>query len=82
MPTLHNPTGQDIYCTAIEDVVAAGRSVEITDEQAARVNVETGVWRVTATRIVESSVAPASRTTGKRGSKQAEVSTAPAMEKR
>ena len=82
MPTLHNPTGQDIYCTAIEDVVAAGRSVEITDEQAARVNVETGVWRLTSTKAAEPTTAPASRATGKRGGKQAEVSKAPAMEKR
>lgn len=73
MPTLHNPTDQDLDCPLISEVVPAGESVEITDEQAAQVNTVSGVWRVSA---------PPVRETVKRGSKRAEVTSAPAMETR
>lgn len=73
MPTLHNPTSQDLYSHVIGDLVPAGGSVEITDEQAARVNTATGIWQVTA---------PAARVVGKRGGKVVEQSAAPRMEKR
>ena len=73
MPTLHNPTAQDLYSHAIGDLVPAGGSVEITDEQAERVNTASGIWRVTA---------PAARVVGKRGGKSVEQSGAPRMEKR
>ena len=81
MPTLHNPTDQDVYSHAIGEIVPAGGSVEIDDEQAARVNTVSGVWRVTAAAKADAP-ATASRTSGKRGGKRAEVSAAPAMETR
>lgn len=73
MPTLHNPTAQDLHCNVTGEIVPAGGSVEISDEQAERVNTATGIWTVTRA---------ASRETVKRGSKRAEINTAPPMETR
>lgn len=73
MPELHNPTSQDLYSEVVADIVAAGESREISDEQAARVNTASGVWRIHA---------PAVREQVKRGAKRAEIDTAPVMEKR
>lgn len=73
MPTLHNPTSQDLYSSVLGEMVPAGEAVDITDEQAERVNTASGIWRVTA---------PAARVVGKRGGKSVEQSAAPRMEKR
>lgn len=73
MPELTNPTDQDLYCDALAEIVPAGESVEVSDEQAARINTACGVWRVSA---------PPVRETVKRGGKRAEVTSAPAMETR
>ena len=73
MPTLHNPTSQDLYSHVTGDLVPAGGSVEITDEQAEQINTATGIWRVSA---------PAARVVGKRGTRPVEQSGAPRMEKR
>ena len=73
MPTLHNPTDQDLWCVPLHQIVRAHASVELTDEQAAQINTVTGIWHVTAA---------ATRATVKRGGKRVEITTAPAMEKR
>lgn len=72
MPTLTNPTDQDLYCHVTGELVPAGGSVELSDEQAARVNTASGIWRVTAP--VRDQV--------RRGGKRAEITAAPVMEKR
>ncbi|HET6911117.1 MAG TPA: hypothetical protein VFH54_17445 [Mycobacteriales bacterium] len=71
MPTLNNPTDQDLYSPVIGEIVPACGSVEISDKQAEQVNTVSGVWVVTSSRI-----------TAKRGSKVAEQSAAPPMETR
>lgn len=73
MPQLTNPTAQDLYSHVLGEIVPAGQSVEITDDQAERINTASGIWTVTA---------PATRSLSKRGGKVAETSSAPDMETR
>lgn len=74
MPTtLHNHTEADVYCAALHVMVPAGSSVEIADEDADKVNLDSGVFTTTVT---------AGRHEVTRGSKQVEVDDAPQMETR
>lgn len=41
---LTNPTSQDLYSHVLGELVPAGATVEITDEQAAQINTATGIW--------------------------------------
>lgn len=76
MATLFNHTDADLFCAALHVTVPANGSVEIPDEDAEKVNTDTGVLGV------KRAEQPATRAAVKRGSKTAEVSGAPARETR
>ena len=74
MATLFNHTDADLFCAPLHLMVPAHESVDITDEDAERVNTVSGVW------VVER--ATATRSAVKRGGKVAETSGRPQMETR
>lgn len=77
MPSLHNPTSHNLFCVRLQRFLAADERVEISDDEADEL--EHGVIFVVGRE--EKSSAPV-RQTAKRGGKKAEVTEAPAVEKR
>lgn len=82
--TLTNPHDYDLFCALLGRQVAAGESVEITDEQAAVLG-GSGVWQVTGGESDEKPGKPkkaaASRRSANLGGKVAEVDEPPEIEK-
>jgi hypothetical protein len=73
MATVTNPSNFELFCLALRRSIAAGDTVEVTDEEAARVS--RGVF------VVNESTAPVRRTVS-RGGRRVEVTGAPASETR
>ena len=46
MRKLTNPSEQDLFSHVLGELVPAGATVDITDEQAARINTVTGIWKL------------------------------------
>ena len=84
MATIHNPTPFSLFCEPIRESIGAGGTVEVVESVAARVNpaVFIVVTDEGPEEVPEEKPKRATRTTAKRGGKQAEVSGPPAGETR